>query len=723
MMPIIYGQVYGHKCLAVDAGTIDRLAVSQNDTELEFYFSDSAGFPTSGTVQIDAEQMTYSAISSQRKATVTARGVNGTTKVSHDRGAKIAEIQTEYTYLIANHEIKGHTGTMWDNGTTQKFLYVPTLTLSPGDTVSISGSPYPAANVVVTVDSETTGSGGENVYIVEGGFTTLLGPPATVSAISSEDVTVYIDDSVRQTGDDFYIYNSGGRSFVKFTTLPTLSRSVDVEVDTTDDIDVDSTFTVTENIENTTSTSATETVTHNTTTSLTATGDQDTPITLTFPTPNGTIKSWDMSMDWDVTAITIGGGGHVRIYCLGVLLYSRTDTGVILDEVQGLSSDAKTNSATLSVTAFNASVTFRVYSARRTVSSSATTTSVQTGSIITSGEVYKTTGTDTDPSLPVRVSPTTFTADLVGNSTAETVIGSRVLIDCIGYEQENPADVITHLLKTYGTNITDDHIGQSLYLNEVIGADLKIGFALTEQADLMALCRQIAWQTRSRFYWERSRAHLKLARTGETKDRSITQASTILRSTRMQRTPYSDLVNTIRVRYKKTWHKTKTNKTHYGAAENAINPDSINSYGVKTMDQWFDFDLISDQYTAQSVADFYQEYLGPIAKIITFDVPIGKGIDLERGDVIGLTYSLDGGCIERSCEVLEQHIILGSGKSKTPDIVRLVCHNLDNGTNVECENNLIEYSTATTLTTNPDNAKDYVYTSGTVTVSLSLIHI
>lgn len=105
MLPIVYGSPKRVPLASVDAGAMNTLAEDINSSVTEFEGSDISKFPQGGgTIQIDYEEMTYTYIDGNTFKGVT-RGANGTDALSHDTGATIAEIQTEY-FFILGHPVK-----------------------------------------------------------------------------------------------------------------------------------------------------------------------------------------------------------------------------------------------------------------------------------------------------------------------------------------------------------------------------------------------------------------------------------------------------------------------------------------------------------------------------------------------------------------------------------------------------------------------------------------
>jgi hypothetical protein len=105
MLPIVYGSVKRAPFVNVDAGAMDALAADIDSSATTMYGSDLSKFPPGGgTLQVDYEEMTYVFIDGNAFKGV-VRGANGTDAISHDTGATIAEIQTEYYFVLA-HPVK-----------------------------------------------------------------------------------------------------------------------------------------------------------------------------------------------------------------------------------------------------------------------------------------------------------------------------------------------------------------------------------------------------------------------------------------------------------------------------------------------------------------------------------------------------------------------------------------------------------------------------------------
>jgi hypothetical protein len=100
LIPISYGSIKKIRFTAVDAGQLDVLTTEIDSSIVSIPLSDGTGFPAGGgTVQIDQEQITYTAVSSNILVGCT-RGVNSTTAVAHGEGSTVAELQSAYIYIL-----------------------------------------------------------------------------------------------------------------------------------------------------------------------------------------------------------------------------------------------------------------------------------------------------------------------------------------------------------------------------------------------------------------------------------------------------------------------------------------------------------------------------------------------------------------------------------------------------------------------------------------------
>jgi len=98
--PLVVGSIKKHKCIPVDIGarTTLREGLSVNGNTVKL--TDASGFPSSGSIYIDGDEIAYTAKSGNDLTG--ASGVGYT----HDYGATVAEKKSAYDWLVAGHPCK-----------------------------------------------------------------------------------------------------------------------------------------------------------------------------------------------------------------------------------------------------------------------------------------------------------------------------------------------------------------------------------------------------------------------------------------------------------------------------------------------------------------------------------------------------------------------------------------------------------------------------------------
>lgn len=100
IMPIVYGDITDHRCLAIDAGGVSTLKDDLSSGASTIYLTDVSRFPTSGTVAIGGEEdITYTG-----KSGNSLTGVNGVT-YDYTVGAMVVEVKSTLKYLVASHPV------------------------------------------------------------------------------------------------------------------------------------------------------------------------------------------------------------------------------------------------------------------------------------------------------------------------------------------------------------------------------------------------------------------------------------------------------------------------------------------------------------------------------------------------------------------------------------------------------------------------------------------
>ena len=113
-VPLIFGEVEKFPAISVTTGQTTELygAHGTDDTTIRVYSVE--GFPASGTLLIDAEQITYTSVDTAYNwlgTTVQAflgctREANGTEKVFHQHGVEVSEQLSETVFVMADHACK-----------------------------------------------------------------------------------------------------------------------------------------------------------------------------------------------------------------------------------------------------------------------------------------------------------------------------------------------------------------------------------------------------------------------------------------------------------------------------------------------------------------------------------------------------------------------------------------------------------------------------------------
>jgi len=406
-MPVIYGVLAGAPCLSIDAGSITTLQLDLNASANSMSVSDVSAFPVSGTIQVDVEQMTYTGKTATTLTGLT-RGANGTVAVAHDKGATVAEIQTQYDYLVADHPVK-------------------------------------------SIDA---------VYV----------------------------DGVRQQGADFTVLpNDGGQAKVRFNTLPTIVRQVNLVaqdgitvvdgsgvldgIEVIDGIIVVDGINVSDNINVSASQPLFARKQLVSTSAVPQYGDSANPAYLYFPAPGVNVNHWDINLGQLAVSTTILPGGWVKLFCHNKLILHQTSgsivvnllatviefTGAMPSPVPLTMQISSGSTASISITInpppaanvyyIDPIVTTKTGAATKSGAASKSGTASKAGTVSKTGSVIK-----------------TGTVTLTGNSVADTKIGGIVTVDVQGYADDasgsitgtpnalivQPDHVCRHLITTYG---------------------------------------------------------------------------------------------------------------------------------------------------------------------------------------------------------------------------------------------------------------------------------
>lgn len=291
-------------------------------------------------------------------------------------------------------------------------------------------------------------------------------------------------------------------------------------------------------------------------------------------------------------------------------------------------------------------------------------------------------GTYITAALMTRQTPSTTTKSgnayrsgsvaLSGDSTADIVIGGKVTVDVTGYNLTYPHNVIEHLLLNYSNGMSAANIDSSISTGIGHFPDYQLGFVLFKQYDLMTLCRQIAHQARSRFFYESGKAYIAwmYSTVPATSDKAINKSTVSFNSLSMAWTKHDQIMNKITSVFD---YRQQTKE--YEQAYFADDLSSQTSYGVRDGSRFFKLNLVEKSLTATNVIGAYLTRFKNPKRVFNFSSPL-VNIEIQRGDSVDLTHDIDGGISGIKCEIMQTTVDPGSGKENRPDSINFVCEEI-----------------------------------------------
>lgn len=491
---------------------------------------------------------------------------------------------------------------------------------------------------------------------------------------------IYVD-GVRQVGGDFTTYlDHSGKAKVKFTTLPVLKKSVDIEVD--DNIKVQD-YTVSHNdginqdaVKITNQNSAEEfDYLSGFTTSQIKTIARFTHPGYSYSEATYTVNcrvniyatGGDVIVSARLNTVLNGAGGGTTGPWVAVMLWRNDGLGfnfytTVLQTFSTLSSGNSYLEVKVESGNPNGLSYFQTVSVSRVVKAAA--------SVVGTGVSSKTLANKAKIS-----GGKAYYVGLVGNSSADTVIGSQVTADVDGQLDdgggtytgtpnaliERPDHVMKHLLAVHAgfTNFTTD-AGSEFQTKGYVFAGV-----INQLKKLRHWTNYLAWQSRCYFRFSGGEAQLLWRPDSITPLKTVTanmirrqeDHRTTLRGPK--RLPLHEVVNVIDLLYARDW--TKDGPDSYEALEPGSDATSIGKYGERQKPELFFFDFVIDQSMAADVLAFYIARLKDRRKdfhmelfLDNFDLTFGKGFTLDpAGDVV--------------CEILKTNAYPGSGKDLRND--------------------------------------------------------
>lgn len=497
-------------------------------------------------------------------------------------------------------------------------------------------------------------------------------------------------DGVRQTGGDFTKYTDhSGKAKVKFTALPVLRKSVDVEVD--DNIKVTD-FAV----------SHSDGITH------TATRNEEQVASSTTDHGPGANWSEGVGNKRTVARFTHPGFSYSRIILkmwVRILIENGFTNDTVFVRLRSLASPFPTSSwVTFAFHPASGSYTFdqNVILTFSSISSgdvlieayheSSGTEQLDTWTNFTVTRSFSEDATVTGTGSSSKVNAIkdkisggkSYYVALEGNSSADVVIGTQITAHMDGYEDdgsgtitgtpnaliERPDHVIKHFLNTYGDiTLADFYTDASSFFSS---KSYVFAGIMNKNNSVRTWMDQLAWQCRCYFKFSAGVASLlwrpdSLDSLTTIIDRKIRSENGRTKLTGPRPSPLTELINVFEVLYNRDW-TLEGEDAYRGILKEPTTPASdlsVQRYGQKSKPDLFRFDFVVDEAIAQDLLTFYRNTYKDRKKVFEvevyldlFDLTFGKGVTLHPKDDI-------------LCEVQAVDLHPGNGRSKRIDKVKL----------------------------------------------------
>ena len=122
LIPFIFGEVLNATGILTESGQRTALQIGIDDSETVIPVYSVTGFPTSGTIVIEDEEITYTAVDSSASpptigtAGVPAvRGANGSFAILHNKNGLVREYLSRYRYIVSYHDNVSNLNVRLDN--------------------------------------------------------------------------------------------------------------------------------------------------------------------------------------------------------------------------------------------------------------------------------------------------------------------------------------------------------------------------------------------------------------------------------------------------------------------------------------------------------------------------------------------------------------------------------------------------------------------------------
>lgn len=620
-IPIVYGDVKNHQCLAIEAGAATTLSEDIDDSVTIIPTTSTISpiaFPVSGSILIGNEEISYTAKTDSAFGTggsPATRGVGATDNVSHSLGDAVLEDVASIKYIAADHVVKAMTNPR-----------ILPFGLPLNEAVLID-----AGSVTFNIDD----SGKATVTLTD-----LLVIRKSVSVVVTQQPGVNQQPAVRLqqkfSGSADHAHDITGLSQVTI-----YGNAVDSQLNATNtgnafDQNFDTTFST-----------------------LTYTSPSSAHLGLNF----GYASFDGLVIKQAVACIRVSVDVSSNIAKLrlpgstfGLLNQDLNIGGGIATQkfiVAGLVNEtdwSKLDTLRILVSGPGGPLITSVYQIWWEISYEPSVSS----ETISDGTIADTGGTET------KIAETGGTEVQIGGDSVADSLGGVLIIDIEGHKDDNPAhytdaadglieepwDVMHHLIENHSNGAVDadiDLAGSFQDAEDNLPASYKFAFAIIDQRNLNRLLAQLAIQTYCRFVWEAGIARLLRIKTSGSPDKSIDTADdTILKNgkldIRIRRRGLSEIVNNVEIKYNLNltiggWSSSDA----YEGTTNDNDGTSIAAYGERS--KTFLMYAVGDNFDmADDLRDKHLELLKDPMREITFTTFL-KNIEIERGDLISITSS------------------------------------------------------------------------------------
>lgn len=607
---IVYGTVKEVPARAVVAGALNYLANSMTASQTTMNLTDASRFPTSGTVVVDAEKITYTGKSNNQLTGLT-RGANGTTATTHSSGVPVLEVRTSFTYEAVSHPVKA-LDNVYAVGNNTKVKITSICTLYLGNT----GSQHPTwtnkGMVVIPTNITITQAiailTGDGVSTVDA--TTIANNIAVNNVVAVNDLLTAADNIAVDQGSHYHSAAS-----TTSTSVPTASQYT--ESDLLGNIN---TVGNTSSVRDGNSTTAFEIHAspyfYNTDwAKVTAT------ITYNGPPPTSVFVCVTHK-----SALQSGGGNFTLA---GNALIA--DNTIRTEKFNvGTSVPATFEFKFTATQSYTGTMDCYIYEMWLEIVTNQTTNAPATG-VVKYGSAH--------------------TVSVAGNSAANTVIAGQIIIDAQGYQDdasgtitgtanaliEYPSHVIKHLLYTYSAwplanFYTDAH-------TNFVNKPYKFAGVINEKKKLKEWLSALAFQCRCYFRFSNGLTQLLWRPDTLSSQKTITanmiRMQDDAKTTRtLSRSPLDEVINKIEVHYDRDW--TQSGDDAYKGLSKTSDATSITAYGEKEKPEIFYFGFVTTQSMADDVRNFYIARYKNRKKLVEMELFLDNA-EVEFGDDVTIT--------------------------------------------------------------------------------------